>query len=313
MALARSSLGRGPAIVTWNGATFFMRDSMVPKHSPVWKPVGTTHLGQIDKFRSDFVVKLSLTLFGLWSNLDKLFPSALLNPVPGTGLFGTDLPLVIQAKDGSNITYANAQLTKLSDVFLGVDAEMFAASVEFTCLMSNTALLSGGPEVAGAYFTRSTAAYSESSFSLANFLKTRWTAAWGAKAGFTSFIGQQGFNVAWSLDLKPLVVDGYGTTEIVVGDGGLVATMKCVPIGPTAAQVDTAQGIPAANGTLLGAGGADLTMTALAGSHAVVLKSASMVDSATAFGIEPLRVNETAWETTRAVVAGAVGTVATLS
>lgn len=304
---------RGAAIVTWNGATFFMRDSLIPKHSPVWKPVGCTHLGQIDKYRSDLVIKNTLQLFGLWSNLDKLFPSALMNPVVGTSLFGTDLPMVIQAKNNDNITYPNTQLTKLSDVFLGVDEEMFAATVEFTSLISNTALATGGPEIAGAYFTRGTATYTETSFALTNFLKTRWTAAWGTKTGYTSFIGQKGFNIAWNLDLKPSVVDGYGTVDMIIGEGGLVAAMKCVPIGPTGANADTAQAIHAANGTLLGAGGADITMTALAGSHAVALKTANLVETSTAFGIEPLRVNEHTWETTRAVTTGGVGAVATLS
>ena len=306
-------MGRGPAIVTWNGATFFMRDSMIPKHSPVWKPVGCTHLGQIDKYRSDFQIKLNLTLFGLWSNLSLLFPSALLNPVTGTALFGTDLPLVIQAKDGSNITYANAQLTKMSDVFLGVDSEMFAAAVEFTVLISNTALTSGGPEVAGAFFTRASTSYSESTFALTNFLKTRWTAAWTGKTGFTSFIGQTGYHIGWSLDLKPVMVDGYGTVDMIIGDGGLVASCKCIPIGPTAAQSDTLQAVHAASGTLLGTGGADLTITSFAGSHSVVLKTANLVDTASAFGIEPLRVNEHTWETTRSVTSGAVAAIATLS
>lgn len=313
MALSRASLGRGPAIVTWNGGVFFMRDSLIPKHSPVWKPVGCTHLGQIDKYRSDMVIKHQLQLFGLWSNLDKLFPSALLNPVVGTSLFGTDLPLVIQAKDGMTVTYANTQLTKLVDVFLGVDEEMFSATVEFTSLISNTALVTGGPEIAGAYFTRASTAYAEATFALTNFLKTRWTAVWTGKTGFTSFIGEKGFHISWALDLKPHVVDGYGTVEMVIGEGGLVGTMKCVPIGPTAAQSDTAQANHAANGTLLGAGGADLTMTALAGTHVVLLKTANLVETSSAFGIEPLRVNEHTWETTRVVTSGAVAGVATVS
>ena len=313
MALTRASLGRGPAIVTWNGGTFFMRDSMVPKHSPVWKPVGCTQLGQIDKYKSDFMIKHSFQLFGLFANMDKLFPPALLNPVPGTALFGTDTALVIQARDGSNVTYPNTQITKLTDLFLGVDNELFAANLEMTSLISNTALASGGPEVAGAYFSRSTTSYSETTFALTNFLKTRWTAAWAAKTGFTSIVAEKGFNIAWNLDLKPHVVDGYGTVDMIIGEGGMVAACKCVPIGPTLAQGDTAQAVHSAHGTLLGAGGADLTISSFAGSHSVVLKTANLVETSAAFGIEPLRVNEHTWETTRLVTTGAVAAMATVA
>jgi hypothetical protein len=309
MAVSRSSLGRGPAIVTLGGQTLFMRDSLLPKHSPVWKPVGCTHLGQIDKYKSDFVIKNTLQLFGAWQSLAVLFPSALLNPVVGTSLFGaSDTPMVILAKNNDQITYPNTRVTKLIDLSLSLDNELFAATLETTSLLSNNT----APETAGAYFTRATGSYAETTFALTNFLKTRWTAVWTGKTGFTSFIGQKGFNVAWTLDLKTDVVDGYGTVDMYVGEGGLVAAMKCVPIGPTAAQADTAQNPHAVHGALLSAGAADLTMTGLA-AGSVVLKGAAMVEFSTAFGIEPLRVNETAWETTRAITTGAVGAVATIS
>ena len=309
MAVTRASLGRGPAIVTIGGQTLFMRDSIMARHSPVWKPANCTHLGQIDKYKSDFVIKNTFQLFGAWQSLSVLFPSALLNPVVGTSLFGaSDNAMVILAKNNDQITYANSQITKLIDLDLSLDNELFSAAVEITSLIKN----STAPETAGAYFTRATGTYAETSFALTNFLKTRWSAAWAAKTGFTSFIGQKGFKVAWTLDVKPDVVDGYGTVDMYIGEGGLVAGMKCVPIGPTAAQADTLQNVHAVHGALLSAGAADLTMTgAAAGS--VVLKNAARVEFSTAFGVEPLRVNETAWETTRAITSGAVGAVAALS
>jgi hypothetical protein len=312
MAITRASLGRGPAIVTWNGATFYTRADFLPKHSPVWKPVGCSLHGQIDKYQEDFLIKIPLMIFGQWQNLSTLFPSSLLNPTVGTNIFGTtDLPLVILARNNDQITYANAQLTKLTDLYLGVNSELFAAAVEFTCLIANNT----APETAGAYFTRATGSYAETAFAKTNFLKSRWTGAWGSKTGFTAIVPHKGFNVAWTLDLKPDGADGYGTQLMYIGEGGLVAACKCIPIGPTSAQSDTAQAVHQAMGSLLSAGAADLTLTAASTSPtaSVVLKNAGLVETTTAFGLDALRVNEHAWETTRGIAAGVAAAVATVA
>jgi len=308
MGVSRASLGRGPAIVTFGGATLFTRDDLVPRHAPEWQAVASSLHGQTDKFKGDLVIKHSLTLFGHWSSLGVLFPAALLNPVVGTSLFGAaDNPLVILARNGDRITYPNSQITKLADLYLGVDSELFAAAVEVTSIIKNNA----NPEDAGAYFVRDTGAYAETTFAMTNFKKCRFSAAWGAKTGFTSFIGQKGFSLSWALDAKPDKVDGYGTVDFYVGSGGLVGSCKAVPIGPTMAQIDTQQGVGSAHGALLSTGEADLTITGTGVS--VVLKNASMVETGTAFGIDPLRVGEVSWETTRGFAAGVVSAVATVA
>lgn len=311
MAISRAALGRGPAIVTLGGATLFMRDDMIPRHAPEWQAVKSSLHGRADKFKGDLVIKHNLVLFGLWQNVSVLFPAALLNPVVGTSIFGsTDSAMVILARNGDRVTYANSQITKLADLALDVDSELFAAAVEVTSIIANNM----NPEDAGAYFTRDTATYSETTFAKTNFKKARYTAAWGSKTGFTSFIGQKGFSVAWQLDAKPDRVSGLGTVDYYIGEDGLTGGMKCVPIGPTSAQIDTAQAVNSAHGALLSAGAADLTITG-AGTPALslVLKSASITESATAFGVDPLRVNEVAWETTRGFTAGVAAAVATIS
>jgi hypothetical protein len=114
--------------------------------------------------------------------LTTLFPASVLNPVVGTRIFGTtDLPLVIEGKNSDRITFKNAQLTKLADLFLGVDGTIFASAAEFTCLLAN----STQPEAAGAYFVADTAAYVEATaaFAKTNFKAGRVSAAWGAVTG----------------------------------------------------------------------------------------------------------------------------------
>ena len=310
----RASLGGGPAFVTFNGATLFLRDDLDSKHAPEFNPVRSSLIGQVDKTKKDLVIRNTLTLFGLFTDLTVLFPSWLLNPTPGTHIYGaSDLPLVIQARNNDVITYHNTQITRLANLHLGVDNELFAAAVEFTSIIANGA----NPEDAAAYFTRSTSVYAApAALVLTNFVKTRWTGAWTGKTGFTSFVGKRGFDVSWDADIvsgegQAGYVEGWGTCDMVLGEGTMMARCRALPIGPTMAQTDTAQGVTAAHGGLLSAGGADLTLTG--GSHSVVLKNAALVESATVFGVEPLRAGEAVWEATRVVTAGVPAAVATVT
>jgi len=311
MGVSRANLGRGPAIVTIGGDTLFTRDDLVLRHAPVWNPVMTSMYGTVDKAKRDLMIRIPLRLWGSWENLQVLFPSALMNPIAGTSVFGTaDNPVVVQARNGDRITYPNGQITKLANLYLGVDAELWAADVEITALIKNNA----NPEDAGAYFVLDSNAYTDSAFAKTNFKKVRWTGAWGAKTGFTTIVPQKGFQVSWTLSLKPLPVDGYGTVDMTVQD--MIAGVKCIPIGPTLAQGElvansqgSAMGAALSNATTAAA---DLTLTG-AGGGSVVAKSAGMTENGFAFGVEPLRIGEMAWETTRGFAAGVPAIVASAS
>lgn len=300
-------MGRGPALVTFDSATFFTRDDIVPRHAPVWNPVPTSMYGEVDKYKRDLVIKIPLQLWGAWENMDKLFPSSYLNPVVGSSVFTTsDKALVVHARNSDKITYHNARITKVADLFLGVDSDLFAASVEFTALIKNNT----NPEDSDAYYSVATAELTEDAFAKTNFKRARWTGAWGAKAGFTTIVPQKGFNVSWNLGMSPVTVDGLGTVDMTLT--GLIATCRCIPLAPTLAQLEAqmaAQG--KAHGSLLSGSGADLTLTA--GSNSVVLKSAGPIEHGYAFGVEPLRIGEMGWETTRGFSSGVAAAMATVT
>jgi hypothetical protein len=308
MSLNRTILSRGPALVSYNGATLWTRDDIDLRHAPVWSPVKTAMYGEVDQFKRDLIIKIPLRLWGAWENLGTLFPSSVTNPVIGASIYGgSDVPLTVLARNGDQITYANAQITRLADLYLGADSELFAADVEFTALLANGV----NPETANAYYTVQTGqAYSDNAFTKANFKKVRWTGAWGGKSGFTTIVPQKGFSVAWKLELRPVTADGYGTIDLTLA--GLAGGCRCIPLAPTLAQIEAqtdAQG--AAFGTLLSAGAADLTLAG--GASSVVLKNAGMTQHGYVFGVEPLRVGEVAWSTTRGFSAGVPAAVAVLS
>lgn len=307
MSIQRSALGRGPAIVNIGGATLFTREDIVTRHSPVWNPVVTSMYGEVDKFKKDLVIKFPLMLWSSWENLSVIFPSSILNPTIGASLFGNaDNPVSILARNGDKITYANAQITKLLDLYLGVDEELFAAAVEITALIANGA----NPEDANAYYTVQTGQVYTDAFAKTNFKKVRFTGAWGSKTGLTAIAPQKGFRVAWNLGLAPLTVDGLGTVDYTINN--FIGAVRCIPIQPTLAQLESAamaQGY--AHGSLLSAGAADLT---LSGSGiTVVAKNAGPIEHGYAFGVAPLRVGEFGWSTTRGFSTGAPVAVATVS
>jgi len=313
MAVSRAALIRGPAIVTWNGATIFSAGDIVPRHAPVWNPVQPRMYGAVDRVRRARGIRSPMGLGGAWENLRVLVPTALLNPTIGASLYGTsDVPLTITARNGDKITYHNAQITRLADLRLGVDENVFAADVEFTAILANNT----APESNAAYYTGATGqTFTESAFAKTNFKRERWTGAWGSKTGWTTVVPQGGFAVAWSLGLAPVTVDGHGTVDMTIQ--GLVASCRCVPIGPTLAQIEEQMklagmaGYGAAHGSLLSSNAADLVLTS--SSMAVTLKNAALTRGGYAFGQEPLRNGEVEWTTTRLFTAGVPQAVATVA
>lgn len=267
----------------------------------------TSMYGPVDETKSDLAIRFPMRLWGAWENLSVLFPSALLNPNVGASLYGTsDTAMTVLAKNGDQIVYANVQITKLIDLYLGVDSELFAADVELTALIKNGA----NPEDSGAYYALSTGvSYTDSAFAKTNFKRVRFAGAWGSKTGFTTIAPQKGFHINWNLDLRPVPVDGLGLVDMTVG--GLVGSCKCIPIGPTLAQLESnASAQLIAHGGLLSANAADLTLTG--SGISVVLKNAGLKEHGYAFGVEPLRVGEVMWGTTRGFAAGVPAAVATV-
>lgn len=306
MGVSRAALSRSTAYVAYNGVFFETKDDINIRHMPTWESVMTSMFGRVDSFKKDCVIKIPLRLWGAYENLSTLFPSYAMNPTPGTSVYGTsDVPLVVQARNNDRITYANTQLTKLVNLYLGVDSDLFAADVEFTALIANNT----NPEASGAYHTRDTNAYSDATaaFAKTNYKRTRFTGAWGAITGFTALVPQKGVSISWELNLRPVPVDGYGTVDMTVID--MVAQARMIPIGPTLAQLKTNSQEESAMGTLGSTISADLVLTGANSGPVITLKSAFLKENGLVFGQEPLRVGEALWESTRGFTTGAPNAV----
>jgi hypothetical protein len=288
----------------------FTRDDIKPSFDATWQDLLTSAHGVIDKVVTDRMIKVSLRLWGAWENVAVLFPTALLNPTIGTRIFGTtDLPLIIHKKTGGEerITIHNAQITKLADLYIGVDNNIFAADVEFTGLIKNNT----DPETALSYYTIDTAVYADTTFVKTNYAQRRAAAVWGA-APFDAFQAHKGWNIGWTLGLTPEYNANVGTVDMILT--GFMGAARCIPLGPTVAQIEARmlfQGAGNPLGSLLSDGDDDLVITPTTPAGIITLKGACITQWSPVFGSVPLLNGEVVWETTRGFTAGVAAAIAT--
>lgn len=307
MSIARSLLTRGTGVILYNSVYLSPRDEINVRRLPSWETIMSGMFGPIDAVKKDLVIKIPLKLWGAYENLSTVFPSYLMNPIPGTSVFGaSDTPLVIQARNNDRITYPNAQITKLSNLYLGTDSDFFSADVEFSAILKN----STEPEASGAYSVYDTNSYADATIAFAktNFTRTRFVSAWGSITGFTAIKAAAGIAISWDARLEPAKVDGYGTVDMTVMS--MIAQARMVPLGPTLAQLKTNSQEEAAMGTLASTISADLVSTGNNSGPVITLKSAYLKESGTVFDAAKYRFGEALWETTRGFASGAPAVVA---
>ena len=296
MSITRANLRGGLATLSWNGATLYGRQKFEAKAAPKWTNTIADLYGVVGISETDRIFRLAFTLWSSNANLPTLFPTSVLNFVRGTRIFGTtDVPLVVNCRNGDVFTYPNAQMTKLANLFLGVGKDFFAADVEFTALLKNAT----EPDASGAYVLASTGTFTDTAFDPSTLEKERWTGVWTGKTGYTSMTAKEGVNISWDWKLDPDEADAYGTIDMITDQ----FTTKCtaIPIEPTVANTMSA----ILSGTKLGAVApmADLIWTSPAG-YGVTLKNAALTGLGHVFGHKELRNGEHEWTSNRSFAAG---------
>lgn len=308
----RTTIVRGGAGRAVFGTTkLWTTDDIKVDLAPTLQDVSTSLYGVIDKVKTDLVVRIPLRLWGAWENLAVLFPSVLTSAVRGASVFGaTDTALVLYGTNGDVLTFHNAAVTKMANLFLGADQNMFAADVEFTALLAKDAV----PGAPFSYFTLTSTTYAPAAFVKTNFTRARHSATWEQGiGGLDTFEALSGFRVDWNMGLQPVVADGLGTIDMVLDT--FEATMTCQPIGVTMADVLTQlQANLTNNGVLTsGTGIGNLIVTNGTAKSVVTLNNAFIEKTAANFSAMSPRVGETTWKTITGINAGAPVATATLS
>lgn len=310
--LNRTTILRGPALLTWNGYEYYSKDDIQLKMDQKTFEIITSAHGKVDERIDDRMVELTFTPCGEWEADTKtgLFPGA--STVAGASWYGaTDLPLVIKTLTGRQLTLHNTNISKIPSL-------MFSANKTLIGPVTMRALNINATEwdAAASMMTDAATTFTNfNNFSTAAIVTRGYNAAWAGKTGFTALDNVDGFTVDFDLKLNPVEVDAWGVVDFTFDY--LDVTLKCQPIGPTVAEAMAAlaglQGTSAARGRSLNAGSADFVISTIAGTNPVVaaavaftLNSANLISANLNYGTKALRHGEFIWKATREFNAGAL-------
>ncbi len=312
----RTALVIGPAKYTFRGATFFSKEDVTISHEKETFEVNTSVHGKVDERAIEHVVKASITPEGRFTQ--EILNALILpytNMTLGTSVVGyttsgfgvitatnsnTDFPLVCSGADGEKHTFRAAYVSKPPDIILSATKTMLG-QIEMTGIRGNDM---DWEDEDGIYIHASGGEVADATFDPADILVQPYTAAWGAIAGFDSFETEDGFTISFNPTFKNITTDTAGTLNVVLEKMEVMA--KCVPIGPTSAEITAAfayQGAGNARGHSLAAKGDTLIITG-GGTDVCNIANAALKTGGFRFGATVLRQNEVGFVAARTFSAG---------
>lgn len=291
----RTTIITGPALVTFGGQTFWSKGDIAYKLIVDRFAVETSAFGEVDGRLRDKRIEVTFEPDGRFTSALAaiLWPYA--SSAIGSSLFGaSDDALVIHGRDGVKLTVPNAALTAMPSLRLGV-GNTIQGSVTFTGLLKN----STAPEAAGAYYAIASEAYpGDTGYATSDIKTLAYASAWGSSP-WDSFLTQEGWEIAFGLQLAPQMVDGCGTVDMSLQ--ALTVSATAIPVGPTLAQLHTAMHQNVALGTSMATAN-DLIVSA-SGVY-FSLANAGLIDMNAAWGSQAKRLGACQWQAHRTVTAG---------
>lgn len=208
---------------------------------------------------------------------------------PGAEIFGADTVFNALGNNGDTIGYTAAAVTKMPDLFLGVEKDFYASPIEFTGVNSTGADFATESNLHTIQTGQSFTAPAVPGTSVLG--RQKYTAVWGTYAGFTSFQGFAGFTITHELELHPVTDNGQLIGYLFQS---YRAMAKVVASANTMEQMVTAMvlaGTGAAQGQDISAASADLVISGASGVTATI-KGAALVSGGFEFGPDTLRQGE---------------------
>lgn len=312
--LDRTTLIRGPALITWNSFEYYSKDDIVLNMDQKTFELITSCHGKVDERIDDRQIEVSFTPCGEWESASKtgLFVGA--STVAGASWYGaTDLPMVIKTLSGRQLTLHNVNITKIPSLILSANKTLIGP-VTFRALNVNSV----DWDAAASLMTDAATTFTNFAlFSTAAIVTQGYSGVWTGKTGFAALQTVDGFQVDFDLKISPVEVDSYGCIDYTFEY--LDVTCRCQPIGPTVAEAIAAQGLQgasAARGRSLNSISADLIMSSLALTNPVVaaaevfrLNNACLISAKLNYGTKSLRHGEFVWKATREFSAGVLAPV----
>lgn len=318
--MTRSSIIRGPAVVTYRGANFYSKGDIETNFDLKTFEIETSAHGKVDERMDEVLPVVTLTPTGEWESTAVLFPymsnqSGAITTI-GSEVFTAsdgsagDSTLIIWTLAGVKYTFQAAAITKMPDIILA-STKTLLGPVTWTCVRKDNTPWSTAnslveiDEAAGAPSSTTT-------FDPAAILTQPYTCAW--QSPLATFVTKEGIIVSFDCGFDPTTIDGTGTMGMTLRNVGVMA--RCMPVGVTELNGFNAlkvQGTGAVRGRSLLAVAADFIVAPVTGSTpTVTVKNAALKQSGFRFGSTVLRHGEYGFVAARAFPSGVASPLFTL-
>lgn len=236
MPIDRTTILKGPGYITYDGATILSDGDIEATLIVETEDVNTSAFGPVDARVIDKRIEVTVTP-KKWANLAVLFPYA--SHQISQSIFGsTDRPLTVTTAE-SSLTVANAAVTTIPNMTLRTrGGGSILGQMTFTGLIANNA----SPAATASYYSVG-AGGNLPSLSLSDIKTEVFSATWNS----TPLRGDEGFSVAFELNLANQVDDEVGTYDMRLQS--LRATCSVVPRGMSASALAGLLSMGAAIGT----------------------------------------------------------------
>jgi hypothetical protein len=226
----RTTIVAGPAIVIYEGVTFYTKDDIEAKPTIERFQIDTSMFGAADERLDTVVWEINFTPVG--ANLTTGEVSVALwphqKPIIGSSMFGaTDRNLVIHSLAGEHLTFKACCVTSMPDIILST-TQTAVGSVTFHAIGANDTEMSDSAKYAEIAAT----AFSDTSFDPSAVKTIPYTAKFGS---FTDLQTQEGWTISTDMAYEPIKVDNYGIVDYRLTSVGVMA--KCKPVGISVSEV----------------------------------------------------------------------------
>ena len=297
MATSRTSIIRGPGTVVYGGKAFFDASGISAEIESATSEIPSSISGSIATIKTDQTGKISFTPCGQLAAdlLALLYPYG--SPTVGSSACGSaDRPLVVHSLAGTKVSFVNAVLSKMPEIYLSPIRTAFG-SAEFSAALG----LAKGPTDAAALYTVEQAAYDAGAPDPTGITGVAYAGTFGELPISDT---ADGWTITPEVTLQPVSTDTLGTIDWTVASVG--CTAKCTPLGLTEEQILAALPATRARGSLIG--GDDLVVSG-AGGLKVTLHGASLVTGPLQWGNTQLRAGEIGFTAHRTFSGGVPGPV----
>lgn len=252
--------------------------------------------GKTDSRWIDSMFRIRATPAGQLKDLTTLFPYQ--TPNIGASIFGAaDVASFIHSKAGKKLTFHASAVSKMPSLFLGVDKTLFGG-LEVACVRKDNS----EPGDANAFYTSSSLAFTDSSYTTASVKTQLFGAAWGDV--LPTIRAKDGWTIDTTVEVDYHVVNGYGTIDGFLKDVGILA--KCRPDNLSESLLDELQ-VQGASAVMGGTVRRGKTLVISSSGLTVTIYDAAITTTPMKWGTTELRAGEVGFIGHRVENAGAFG------